>query len=115
MSATQPVYLTVKEVADRLGCDRTTVKAMIERGELPALDMTVMGGRGPTPGRNRHYRIHPNDLEALTPGSTDKSVTLEREAGHDLPGDHPRHPAHLRVGRLIRINPADIAIFKSKE
>lgn len=69
----QQVYLTVKQTAGRLGCNRTTVIALIERAELLALDMCMVGQQ------NHQYRIHPNDLEALAPGCTDKSVTIEGE------------------------------------
>jgi excisionase family DNA binding protein len=122
----QQVYLTVKETAARLGCNRTTVIVLIERGELPALDMCVVGQQ------NRQFRIHPNDLEALASGCTDKSVTVEGEGEPVIRYLSPNELATV-VGvkpctiyraidlerlphlRLSRINPADLAIFKLKD
>lgn len=48
--------LTLKQVAEKLGCHPATVKRMIEAGRLPAVRLA--GGRG-------HYRVSEDALMAF--------------------------------------------------
>ena len=47
--------MSVRDVADRLGCSHANVYGLINRGLLPVICV----------GRSKGYRIDPNDLEAF--------------------------------------------------
>ncbi len=47
--------MSVREVADRLGCSQANVYGLINRGFLPVIRV----------GRSKGYRVDPNDLEAF--------------------------------------------------
>ena len=56
---TEPAYLTVEQIAEKLGLPTTkSVKHWIKAGELPAVN--VAGGK-----RNKRWRVAPADLDAF--------------------------------------------------
>jgi excisionase family DNA binding protein len=50
-----PRLMTVREVADRLGCSRANVYGLINRGLLPVIRI----------GKSKGYRVDSNDLGAF--------------------------------------------------
>jgi hypothetical protein len=72
------VYLTVPEVAKRLGLCISTIRNLITRGKLGALDLHTLPD---VPGefRNPTYRIHPFEIERLKSNFAPPPPTLEEE------------------------------------
>lgn len=72
-TATRPKWLTVREVCEETGSHKDTVLGWLRRGELRG------SKRGP--GRNAHWRVRPEHLDAFFRARVNKRVSILSETG----------------------------------